>query len=84
MRFACVAEVIAAVITAVAFYNEERPHMSIDMMTPREAASCTGELKKHWTSHRQEHIKAKQAEAQAMESAIPMPQPAAVPIAGSI
>ena len=81
MRFACVAEVIAAVITAVAFYNEERPHMSIDMMTPREAANCTGELKKHWKSHRQEHIKAKQAEAQATEVATPVTQPAPIHLA---
>lgn len=62
MRFMSLDEVIAAIAAAVLFYNEERPHMSIDMMTPREAAKCTGELKKRWTSHRQEHIKAKQAE----------------------
>ena len=34
--------------------------MSIDMMTPKEAAACTGELKKHWTSYREIHIKEKQ------------------------
>ena len=78
MVFASIAEVIAAVATAVVFYNEERPHMSIDMMTPREAANCTGELKKHWRSLRQEHIKAKQAEAQTAEAVATMPQPAVV------
>ena len=60
MRFTSLAEVIEAVAPAVIFYNEERPHMSIDMMTPKEAAACTGELKKHWTSYREMHIKEKQ------------------------
>ena len=32
MRFVCLADVISAVMAVVAFYNEERPHMSIDMM----------------------------------------------------
>jgi len=59
MRFTSLAEVIEAVAPAVIFYNEERPHMSIDMMTPKEAAACTGELKKHWTSYREMHIKEK-------------------------
>ena len=60
MRFTSLAEVIEAVAPAVTFYNEERPHMSIDMMTPKEAAACIGELKKHWTSYREMHIKEKQ------------------------
>ena len=60
IRFTSLAEVIEAVAPAVTFYNEERLHMSIDMMTPKEAAACTGELKKHWTSYRKMHIKEKQ------------------------
>ncbi len=60
MRFTSLAEVIEAVAPAVTFYNEERPHMSINMMTPKEASNCTGELKKHWTSYREMHIKEKQ------------------------
>ena len=60
MRLTSLSEVIAAVVVAVAFYNEERPHMSIDMMTPRQAAKCTGELKKRWTSYREKYIKEKQ------------------------
>lgn len=59
-HFTTFAEVIAAIIAAVSFYNEERMHMSIDMMTPKEAAGCTGELKKHWTSYREQHIRARQ------------------------
>ena len=57
MRFTSISEVIVAISAAVAFYNEQRPHMSIDMMTPRQAASCSGELKKRWTSYREQHIK---------------------------
>ena len=84
MRFMSLNEVIAAIVAAVLFYNEERPHMSIDMMTPREAANCTGELKKHWKSHRQEHIKAKLSEAQAAEVATPITQPAPIHLAISV
>ena len=84
MRFMSLDEVIAAISAAVIFYNEERPHMSIDMMTPREAANCTGELKKHWKSHRQEHIKAKLSEAQAAEVATPITQPAPIHLAISV
>ena len=42
MRFTSISEVIAAVARAVDFYNNERPHMSIDMMTPAMAAFCEG------------------------------------------
>jgi transposase InsO family protein len=45
-------EVKAAVAVAVDFYNNERPHMSIDMMTPNEASGCSGEIAKRWTSYR--------------------------------
>lgn len=57
MRFSNINQVVKAVGNAVKFYNEERPHMSIDMMTPREAAQCTGEIPKKWTSFREKHIK---------------------------
>jgi transposase InsO family protein len=53
-------EVKAAVAVAVDFYNNERPHMSIDMMTPTEAADCSGEIAKRWTSYRLVAIKSKQ------------------------
>ena len=57
MRFHSIKDVKEAVEKAVKFYNEERPHMSIDMMTPREAALHVGELTKRWTSLREKHIK---------------------------
>ena len=59
MRFTCIDEVRAAVARAVDFYNNERPHMSIDMMTPAMAAVCKGELKKHWISYREKAIREK-------------------------
>lgn len=57
MEFRNIKEVKAAVASAVDFYNNERPHMSLDWKTPAEAALCTGELKKKWISFREKHIK---------------------------
>lgn len=45
-------EVVDEMPAVVDFYNNERPHMSLNMMTPAEAASCSGELQKKWTSYR--------------------------------
>ena len=56
-KFKSISEVRAAIAKAVEFYNNQRPHMSLDMMTPAEAAKCNGELKKWWYSHRDEAIK---------------------------
>ena len=56
MRFTSLEEVIAAVTRAVDFYNNERPHMSIDMMTPAQAATCEGAIKKWWISYREQAI----------------------------
>ena len=61
MRFTCIEEVILAVARAVDFYNNERPHMSINMMTPAMAALCVGEIQKRWTSYREKAIREKQA-----------------------
>lgn len=38
--FNTIEEVIAAVALAVDFYNNRRPHMSVGMMTPAEAAKA--------------------------------------------
>lgn len=38
---------------AVEIYNYERPHSSIDMLTPAQAHSLNGELKKHWKNYYQ-------------------------------
>lgn len=60
LKFFSVSSVIYAVAEAVSFYNNERPHMSINMMTPHEAASYEGEIQKKWVSYRENHIKNKQ------------------------
>lgn len=57
LRFTCLKEVRDAISAAVVFYNTARPHMSIDMMTPEEAAKCNGEIHKWWRSYREEAIK---------------------------
>lgn len=36
---------------AVAIYNNHRPHLSIDMLTPAEAHQRSGELKRRWKNY---------------------------------
>lgn len=57
LRFTSIMEVRAALEVAVEFYNTRRPHMSVDMMTPEEAAKCNGEIRKWWKSYREAAIK---------------------------
>lgn len=40
-----------AVAVAVSIYNHQRPHSSIDMLTPVQAYLRVGELKKHWKNY---------------------------------
>ena len=54
--FRSIEEVRKAVRRAVEFYNNERPHLSLDNMTPAEAAMQTGRLKKRWRSYREEWL----------------------------
>ena len=46
-------EVREAMASAVSFYNRERPHRSIEMLTPFEAATRTGRFKRGWKSYRE-------------------------------
>ena len=57
MTFTSITEVRRAVRLAVDFYNNHRPHMSINMMTPKQAADSKGEIKKMWNSRREQAIK---------------------------
>lgn len=41
----------AAIATAISTYNYQRPHSSVDMLTPEEAHTKTGALKKHWKNY---------------------------------
>ena len=60
MVFYHISEVKLAVKAAVEFYNNERPHWSLDGMTPSQAALCEGVLKKRWISYREIAIKRKE------------------------
>jgi transposase InsO family protein len=55
--FTSIKQAAVAVRKAVKFYNEERPHSSIDMLTPNQAHQTEGTLKKHWHSYRDDAIK---------------------------
>ncbi len=66
-RFTDIAQVRDAVAKAVDFYNFQRPHMSINMMTPAEAALCEGVLEKWWVSYREKAVRAIM-EKQALET----------------
>ena len=57
MTFYSIEEVRNALKIAIDFYNNERPHMSLDWMTPAQAALCSGELDKKWKSYREKAIK---------------------------
>ena len=47
-RFDSFSEARRKVAEAVSIYNNLRPHSSIDMLTPAEAHTQTGELKRRW------------------------------------
>ena len=72
IRFTSLDEVVAAVSRAVDFYNNERPHMSIDMMTPVQAATQEGTIKKWWTSYRENAILSARA-LEIQENSLPLP-----------
>jgi len=50
-RFESFTEARREVAQAVSTYNHLRPHLSIDMLTPAEAHTKTGELKRRWTNY---------------------------------
>lgn len=55
--FTSLRQVSESVKKAVQFYNEERPHSSIDYHTPDEAHAMQGEMKRHWHSWREDAIR---------------------------
>ena len=60
-------------VLKIDFYNTRRPHMSIDMMTPAQAAFCEGEIKKRWHSYRDVAIKANRGALEIAENSLPLP-----------
>lgn len=49
-------ELEKAVGQAVDFYNNKRPHMSNNMLTPMEARKCEGVLEKKWKCFRDKYL----------------------------
>lgn len=45
------AQAQVAIASAISIYNFQRPHSSVDMLTPVVAHTKTGELKKHWKNY---------------------------------
>lgn len=62
MVFTDIDQVREALRRAVRFYNYERPHLSIEMRTPAEAAAETGRFKRQWISYRERAIDAMTAD----------------------
>ena len=56
IKFHSIEEVRRSMGRAVEFFNNERPHMSLDNMTPRQAASHRGRIHKKWTSYREKYL----------------------------
>ena len=56
IAFRSIEEVNIAVAKAVDFYNNERPHMSLDWLTPSEASRMNGTIKKRWCSFREQYL----------------------------
>lgn len=56
MEFNNIEQVREAMEKAVPFYNYERPHRSIEMLTPVEAIGHTGRFRRAWTSYRENAI----------------------------
>lgn len=59
MQFCSIEELKSALKVAVDFYNNERPHWSLDGMTPKQASGQKGEIKKRWKSYREIAIRNK-------------------------
>jgi putative transposase len=50
-RFESFTEHASGSMRAVSTYNNLRPHLSIDMLTPAQAHARTGELKRLWKNY---------------------------------
>lgn len=57
------------ILQAIHYYNERRPHSSCDKLTPKEAHTRTGVLKKHWKSYAEKALAKAEKEAAARGAA---------------
>lgn len=58
-RFESFEDLERALAQAIAFYNNCRPHLSNNLLTPAEASTVSGEIKKLWRSLREDHLRNK-------------------------
>lgn len=63
MTFTDIKQVKKAVDIAISFYNFERPHSSIDWLTPDQAHRTFGVMRRHWHSWREDAIRKEQNSA---------------------
>ena len=55
-RFTSVRQVRETLARRIKFYNEERPHMSLNMYTPSECRDMTGVIDKKWKRMREKYL----------------------------
>lgn len=60
--FYSIEDVSIAIAGAIEFYNNERPHLSLNMLTPAQAAMESGVMKKRWHSYREKYLQRVQNE----------------------
>lgn len=58
-RFESFEELERALAEAIEFYNNCRPHLSNNLLTPAEASTVSGEMKKLWRSLREDYLRNK-------------------------
>ncbi len=63
--FSSFEEALQFIEEAIRYYNERRPHSSCDKLTPKEAHTRTGILKKHWKSFAEKALVKAEKEAEA-------------------
>ena len=56
IKFHSIGEVRMAMERAMTFYNNVRLHMSLNNITPRQAASCMGKIQKKRISYRKKYL----------------------------
>lgn len=55
-RFTTIRQVRETLARRIKFYNEERPHMSLNMCTPLECRNMTGVIEKKWKRMREKYL----------------------------
>lgn len=70
MVFHSLEDLVDALDKAIDFYNNERPHASLGMLTPVAAAGVSGRFKRYWRSYREEAIDRKYMENEVMTAAV--------------